>query len=303
MLIITLISVFLFVTLLTGGTLYFYLTRRSVIRERLEKMMPQNLEVKPALIRQRTPLQSFLGRLGQLFHPPQQDRMKYTRYIVAAGFRKETLPIFLGSKIALTLLLPAIFMFAYAFPKGIIFKPQILTYELIFAILGFLLPSYWLQRRVNYRTTEIFHALPDMLDLLTVCVEAGMGIDAALIKASDNPQFRGNPLAEELKVAGMETRAGKLRSDALRDMANRTMVDDVASFVTMLVQSEKFGTSLSQTLRVHSDVLRTKRRQFAEEAAAKTSIKMLFPLVIFVFPALLVVLIGPAAFLINNAFK
>ena len=156
---------------------------------------------------------------------------------------------------------------------------------------------------MEFRKTEIFHTLPDILDLLTVCVEAGLGIDAALIRTSENPMFQGNPLANELKIASMETRAGKLRAEALRDMAERTMVDDVKSFTTMLVQTERFGTSLSLALRVHSDSLRTKRRQIAEEAAAKTAIKILFPLAFFVFPALLLIIVGPAFYKISGIFK
>ena len=140
----------------------------------------------------------------------------------------------MGCKLILTLLLPALLILFYALPMGVVLTPQMLMYELILAILGFLAPSLWLMQRVRNRTSEIFHTLPDILDLLTVCVEAGIGIDAALIKTSENPQFRGNPLAEELKIAGMEARAGKQRSEALKDMANRTMVDDLKSFVTML---------------------------------------------------------------------
>jgi tight adherence protein C len=142
-----------------------------------------------------------------------------------------------------------------------------------------------------------------VLDLLTICVEAGVSIDAALAKTTENPQFKGNPLAEELKQASLEIRAGKIRTEALKDMAERTQVDDVKSFVTMLIQTERFGTSLSLALRVHSDSLRTKRRQIAEEAAAKTAIKMLFPLVMFVFPAMLIVILGPAIISITKALK
>lgn len=303
MMILTIASVFIFVALTIGGIMYAAFSHRSVVQERLEKMMPQTQEFVTKLVREQTPLQRFLSRIGQYLNPSQRDKTKYASYLVAAGFRKETLPVFMGVKLIMVFLLPAILILFYALPKGVVLHPQMLIYELILAILGFLIPSLWLQHKVRKRTTEIFHTLPDILDLLTVCVEAGIGIDAALIKTSESPQFRGNPLAEELKQAGMETRAGKHRSEALRDMAERSMVDDLKSFATMIVQSERFGTSLSQALRVHSDSLRTKRRQMAEEAAAKTSIKMLFPLVIFVFPALMVIMIGPAVLLFKNIFK
>lgn len=304
MMFLTITSVFLFVALMTGTIFYAVMSRRTVVlQKRLEKLMPQTQYLKTTLVREKTPFQAFLDRIGQYFKPSQRDKTKYASYLEAAGFRRESLPIFMGGKLLLTLLLPAFLILFYALPKGLVFNFQMVLYELILAILGFLAPSLWLQQRVRNRTSEIFHTLPDILDLLTVCVEAGIGIDAALIKTSENPQFRGNPLAEELKIAGMETRAGKHRSEALKDMADRTMVDDLKSFVTMLIQSERFGTSLSQSLRVHSDSLRTKRRQMAEEAAAKTSVKMLFPLVFFVFPALMVIMIGPAVLLFKDIFK
>jgi len=289
--------------ILGGGIVYAVGTRRTVVQERLEKMMPRTQDFKTTLVREVTPFQAFLNRIGQYANPSQRDKTKYASYMVAAGFRKESLPVFLGVKLVLALLLPALLFVLYVLPKGLTFNTHVLLYTLILAIFGFLAPSIWLQKRVTYRSSEIFHTLPDILDLLTVCVEAGIGIDAALVKTSENPQFRNNPLAEELKIAGMEVRAGKHRSEALKDMADRTMVDDLKSFVTMLIQSERFGTSLSQALRVHSDSLRTKRRQMAEEAAAKTSIKMLFPLVCFVFPALMVVMIGPAVLLFKDIFK
>ena len=171
------------------------------------------------------------------------------------------------------------------------------------AILGYLAPSYWLYSRKKNRQLQIFHTLPDLLDLMTVCVEAGLSMDAALMRTTETPQFDRDPLAHEIRIANMETRAGKPRIEALKDMAERVMVDDVRSFVTMLAQTERFGTSLSQALRTFADSLRTKRRQIAEEAAAKTTIKMVFPLILFIFPALLVVILGPAIIEISKIFK
>ncbi len=305
MLYMTVVSVFVCVALMVGGTLYLVLTRRSVIQERLEKLMPAKVVVgsRPKLISEATPFQKFLADLGGKVPTRAHDRLKYTKFLLAAGYRRESLPIFIGSKFFLCLLLPALFILLYALPKGLTLQSEFLLLEVALAIIGYLLPSLWLQNRVKKRKLEIFHTLPDILDMLTVCVEAGMGIDAALVKATDHPQFRGNPLAEEFRTAGQETRAGKVRTEALRDMADRTMVDDVSAFVTMLIQTERFGTSLSQALRVHSDSLRTKRRQIAEEAAAKTAIKMLFPLVFFVFPALFVALIGPAVLSFKLLFR
>src|SRR6266702_5972425 len=305
MLYLTILSVFICVALIVGGVLYFVLTRRSGVQERLEKLMPSKVaaESKPSLIREGTPLQNFLGRVGRKMPTRTQERVNYTKFLVGAGFRRESLYIFIGSKIILSLLLPGLFILLYSLPNGLVLKSESLLLEFALVIIGYLLPSLWLQNRVKARKIEIFHTLPDILDMLTVCVEAGIGIDAALVKSIDHPQFRGNPLAEEFRTVGMETRAGKVRTDAMRDMADRTMVEDVSALVTMLIQTERFGTSLTQALRVHSESLRTKRRQIAEEAAAKTAIKMMFPLVFFVFPALFVALIGPAVLSFRLLFK
>lgn len=290
------------VALLTACILYPLLTRRTVVQQRLDSLAVKE-PARPSVITKRTPWQNFLANLGGTLKIAPKEQSKYTKMIVAAGIRKESVAIFLGAKVFLACALPAAYILIYALPKGTLLKFDSLLHVAALAICGFLLPSYWLYHKVESRKTEIFHTLPDILDLLTVCVEAGLGIDAALLRACENPMFKGNPLAEELKIATMETRAGKPRADALRDMAERTMVDDVKSFATMLVQTERFGTSLSLALRVHSDSLRTKRRQIAEEAAAKTAIKILFPLAFFIFPALLVVLVGPAAFKILAIFK
>ena len=295
--------IFVAVALLTSVVLYPVLTKRTAIQERLDKIAPQVYEKRPSLMLERKPWQEFLARIGQKIPVAQKEQSRYTKMLVAAGFRKESFLVFMGSKLAFAVVLPVVYLFLYAFPKGEAFQGETLLIAVALAIAGFILPSFWLGRRVEHRKLEIFHTLPDVLDLLTVCVEAGLGMDAALMKVSENPQFKGNPLAEELKVAAMESRAGKPRSEALKDMADRTMVDDVRAFVAMLSQTERFGTSLSLALRVHSDTLRTKRRQIAEEAAAKTAIKILFPLAFFIFPALMVVLVGPAFIKLATLFK
>lgn len=296
-------AIFISVALLSSAILYPLLMKRSVVQQRLDRLAPQReTSSRTTLTREKTPIQIFLAKLGNYLPIAPKEHSKYTQYLIAAGYHKESLFIFLGCKLVLAILLPALLILLFALPKGLVLNVQMLLLEISLLISGFLLPSFWLQRQVKNRMTEIFHSLPDILDLLTICVEAGVSIDAALVKTTENPQFKGNPLADELKQVSMEIRAGKMRSEALRDMADRTMVDDIKSFVTMLIQTERFGTSLSQALRVHSDSLRTKRRQIAEEAAAKTAIKMLFPLAFFVFPAMLVVILGPAVISISKAF-
>jgi tight adherence protein C len=160
---------------------------------------------------------------------------------------------------------------------------------------GYVIPGVWLARIAKRRQHRIRLGLPDVLDLLVVSVEAGLGLDQALQRVGEELAFAHPDLSDELKLINLELRAGKGRVDALRNLADRTGVDDIVSLVAMLVQTDKFGTSVAQSLRVHSETVRTKRRQRAEEAAAKTGVKMVFPLVFCIFPAVWVVTIGPAA--------
>ncbi|WP_136525514.1 type II secretion system F family protein [Geomonas ferrireducens] len=286
-------TVFIAILLLTAALVYPYMSRRSIVQNRLDKF-----EVKPVskveLVEEAPQWYDQLGELGKMLSLSSKEQGKYSKMLVAAGYRKESVYVFFGAKLLLTCLLPGAFFLVYVMAKGLELDLQLLLVLIILAIVGYLAPSYWLYHQYNERQLKIFHTLPDILDLLTVCVDAGLSMDAALIKTTETPQFAEDPLAKEIKVATMETRAGKPRIESLKDMAERTMVDDVKSFVTMLAQTERFGTSLSQALAVHADTLRTKRRQIAEEAAAKTTIKMIFPLILFVFPALLVVILGPA---------
>lgn len=161
-------------------------------------------------------------------------------------------------------------------------------------IAGWIVPSFALDSRVRARQKEIRLALPDALDLLVVCVEAGLGLNQAILRVSDEIRNISVRLSEEFGLVNAQIRAGTPREDALRALGDRSGVDDLRSLTAMLIQSDRFGTSLAQALRIQSDTLRTKRRQRAEEAAAKTAIKMLFPLVVFIFPSLFVVILGPA---------
>lgn len=160
---------------------------------------------------------------------------------------------------------------------------------------GLFLPGAVLKGKARRRQETIVDTLPDALDLLTVCVEAGLGLNAAFVRLSDEFRLTSPPLSEEFDFVNREMVAGRPRVDALRGLADRTGVEDVKSLVAMLVQTEKLGTGLAQSLRVHSDTLRTKRRQRAEEAAAKTTIKLIFPLVFLLFPSLFIVILGPGA--------
>ena len=159
---------------------------------------------------------------------------------------------------------------------------------------GFYLPDLWLYNRILRRQDEIRKGLPDALDLLVVCVEAGMGLDSAISRVAGEITLTHKTLGEELKLYGLEQRAGKTREAALKSLGARIDIDDVDSLVSLLVQTDKFGTSLAQALRVYSDTFRTKRYMKAEEIAARLGAKLLFPLILFIFPSLFVAILGPA---------
>lgn len=213
-----------------------------------------------------------------------------------AGWRNPAAPtLYFASKTALALLAPALSGFVLALTGSGLAGSQLLLVLLLAATFGYYLPNVILARIAERRQREIFENVPDALDLLTVCVEAGLSLERALVKVAGEIHIKSVTLAQELQLVLMETRAGFSREKALRNFALRTGVDDVDTLVAMLIQSERFGTSIGDSLRVHSENLRNKRRLLAEETAAKIGLKLLFPLIFCIFPTLLMVLMGPAA--------
>jgi tight adherence protein C len=189
------------------------------------------------------------------------------------------------------MVLPVVFglgtIWYFGMSRGVVFA-------LLAACVGYALPGFWLAHRTAARQKQIRNGLPDALDLLIVCIEAGSALDQALMKAAEELTLPYPALAAELRLINTETRAGKPRLEAFKNFAARTAVDDVRSLVAMLVQTDRFGTSIAHALRTHANVSRTKRRQRAEERAAKLGVKLVFPLVFFLFPAMYVVVLGPA---------
>jgi tight adherence protein C len=212
-----------------------------------------------------------------------------------AGFRNQTAPaLYFAAKTLLAIIFPVTLAF-YAASSGMDMRGNnFLLLLLLSAAIGYFLPNGLLERRIAYRQREIFESFPDVIDLTTVCVEAGLGLDAALARVSEEMRYKTPIIGEELHLVNLELRAGSTRERALRNLALRTGVEEIDTLVAMLVQSDRFGTSVADSLRVHSDSLRTKRRLRAEEAAAKIPTKLLFPLIFFIFPSLLLVLLGPA---------
>jgi tight adherence protein C len=229
-----------------------------------------------------------LKRFGAMVPQSRSEMGKLQQRLVTAGYRRhDAIAVFFGIRLGCALAIFALLA------TPILIKPNLLL-ALLGCALGYLLPSMVLGRLAKKRQHRIRLGLPDALDLLVVSVEAGLGLDQAMQRVGTELDFAHPELSEELRLINLELRAGKARVDALRNLAERTGVDDIISLVAMLVQTDKFGTSVAQSLRVHSDTVRTKRRQRAEEAAAKTGVKMVFPLVFCIFPAIWIVTIGPA---------
>lgn len=223
-----------------------------------------------------------------------------TRFMNAGWRNPAAQTLYFASKTALCLGLPALVGLLLAIAHTVLPGMQVLCALLVASACGYYLPNIVLGRIVTRRQRDIFETLPDALDLLTVCVEAGLSLERAMVKVAAEIQIKSVPLAHELQLVLMEMRAGFSKEKALRNFALRIGLDDIDTLVAMLIQSERFGTSMGDSLRVHSDNLRTKRRVLAEECAAKIGLKLLFPLIFCIFPTLLMVLLGPAAIQISR---
>ena len=234
-------------------------------------------------------LMDALKRVGTMAPKGATETGKLQQRLISAGYRRpEALVIFLGIRVSLALAAFALFSFP------ILMRPNLFA-ALAACGSAYVLAGMVLARKAKQRQHRIRLSLPDALDLLVVSVEAGLGLDQAIQRVAAELEFAHPELCDELRLINLELRAGKPRVEALHNLADRTGVDDIISLVAMLVQTDKFGTSVAQSLRVHSETARTKRRQRAEEAAAKTGVKLVFPLVFCIFPAIWVVTIGPAA--------
>ena len=231
---------------------------------------------------------------GPLMPQTELEQSELKIKLANAGFRSDSaVAVYLGLRFAVLigflLLGLAIFLPKNGFTMRRS-KPIV-----IFGGFGFYLPSIVLWFLRKKRQDEIFLALPDALDLLVVCVESGLGLDAAMRKVCDEMKDHAKVIAEEFSLANFQLQMGRPRREVLHDLGVRTGVDDVRSLAAILIQADRFGSSIAQALRVQSDSMRTRRKQLAEEKAAKTAVQLIFPLVLFIFPGIFVVLVGPAA--------
>ena len=280
---------FVFVSLLVAAfAMVLAPAHGGVIERRLDEIAGR----PEAPARERVSYTRILGalkRVGRVAPKSSSETSKLQQRLVHAGYRsREALVVFFGVRAGCALA-------AFFIGTLPLFAKSSLFFSLGAAGLGYLLPGIVLARMAKRRQHRIRLSLPDALDLLVVSVEAGLGLDQAIQRVGDELTVAHPDLAGELRMVNLELRAGTARAEALHNLAERTGVDDLSSLVAMLVQTDKFGTSVAQSLRVQSDTLRVKRRQRAEEAAAKTAVKMVFPLVLCIFPAVWVVTIGPAA--------
>jgi len=212
-----------------------------------------------------------------------------------AGLREASWPaVYFASKTVLALLLPGLFVMVQGLGSVQLTLNTNVLILLLLAAIGYYLPNVLLANATNRRQGELQDALPDALDLMLVCVEAGLGLDAAMNRAASEIGLRSEAMSDELNLMSLELRMGINREQALRNLALRTGVDDIASFVAMLVQADRFGTNVADALRIQAETMRTHRRLRAEERAAKIPLKLLFPLIFFIFPSLMLVLMGPA---------
>ncbi|RSZ59381.1 type II secretion system F family protein [Massilia atriviolacea] len=226
-----------------------------------------------------------------------------TRFMNAGWRGPSVAPLYFAAKTVLALFLPALVGVWIALSSEVLSGQRIMLMLLGTATCGYYLPNVVLEMTARRRRREIFESIPDALDLLTVCVEAGLSLERALIKVAGEIHIKSLVLAQEMQLVLMEMRAGFSKEKALRNFALRSGVEDVDTLVAMMIQSERFGTSMGTSLRVHADTLRTKRRQMAEEQAAKIGVKLMFPLIFFIFPTLLMVLLGPAAMQIMRTLR
>jgi len=290
--------VVIFLLVGSGGMLLFY---RQAMLQRISDVVssnPRRTDLLGTIQQTGSSIGGMMEHLDRMVPKSEAEKSVVEKRLVRAGYREDSaIKVFYGAKVLTPLALCLLSIvtgfasyspfFAYAASLGV----------------GFILPDFWLGRRIAARQKKIRRGLPDALDFLVICIEAGLSIDQALARTAEELSEAQPAISDELDVVVLEQRAGRPRSEAWKQFAERTDVDTVRVLTTVLIQAEQLGTSISKTLRVHSESLRTLRRQQVEEAAAKTSIKLVFPLVLFIFPSLFLVVLGPELIIMSESFS
>jgi len=287
----------MFVLIAAGGLILFY---REAMIQRISEVInprPKSKGILSSIQESGFSLGGVVEHFESVLPKSQAEQSVMKQRFIRAGYREDSAAkTFYGFKVLVPLLLCSI-----GWVTGLV-KMNPFFVLAIGLGLGFLIPDFWLGHLIKKRQAKIRRGLPDVLDLLIICIEAGLSLDQATSRTAEELKLAQPELCDELMVVVLEQRAGRPRSDTWKHMSDRTGVESVRNLTSMLVQSEQFGTSIAKTLRIHSDTLRTQRVQQVEEAAAKTTIKLIFPLVFFIFPALFVVVLGPAAIMMFDAF-
>jgi tight adherence protein C len=302
---VLLISLAVFAATVVGtiGFFWWLETRKEMLAHRIKEVVGAEPRVSREEVAETT--EKWFDALRDRFaiRPPAENELVERlsgkeltgrRFLLGqAGYRSSgAYGAYLGFRLGMVILF-VVLVVAYA--KGVGMSFQAMNLLLVLALLlGILLPDFLLRLKIRRRQEGILDSLPDALDLLVVCVESGLGLNSAFMKITEEFMITNPALSDEFDIVNREMVAGKPRQDALRSLSDRTGIEEIKSLVAMLVQTEKLGTSLSMSLRIHSDSMRTRRRQRAEEEAAKTTIKLVFPLVFLLFPALYIVILGPA---------
>jgi tight adherence protein C len=296
-----------------GAAIWAVLTllsqRNSRAQERLDRLnrpvtnADLDLTGESAKTKKAETVQTLLDKATAFAKPlmpkTELEQSKLKLKLANAGFRSErAVSVFLGVKFVFLMTMVLIALGVFVIPRGLNFGS--LQWLAVFGGIGLYGPGIVLWWMVRKRQQEIFLTLPDALDLMVVCVESGLGLDAAMRKVCDEMKEHAPVICEELAISNFQLQMGRARRDVLHDLGVRTGVDDVRALAAILIQADRFGSSVAQALRVQSDSMRTRRRQLAEEKAAKTAVQLIFPLVLFIFPGIFVVLVGPAAINIAN---
>jgi tight adherence protein C len=288
----------IFLLIASGGLLLFY---RAAMLQRISSVVTSRAQQAGGIygsLQRRISVGAMVGRFERIMPRSQAEVSIAQQRLISAGYRNESaVRVLYGAKVLVPLALCLV-----AFLSGIVsYNPFVIC--AIALGLGYLAPDFWLGRQIAKRQKRIQLGLPDVLDMLVICMEAGQSLDQATARTTDELSRAKPEISDELGVVVLEQRAGRPRADAWRHFAERTGVDSVRNLVSVLVQSEQFGTSIAKTLRIHADTLRVQRRQKVEEQAAKTTVKLVFPLVFFIFPSIFLVALGPAAIIITDQFK
>ncbi len=299
------VSIFVCVTLAVMGLYWLMFRPPSAATERLKRMGDADGLVA-APVAEESQVGALAERMAAPLHrlapPSAAEAKKLRKQLMHAGYRSDNAPVvFRGLQLASLAGFPAL----VALVCAVVGRPldSAVLWILAAFIFGFFLPRFVLRRMISNRHLRLRWGLADALDLMVVSIEAGLGLNAALVRVGEEVKSVHPDISEEFELTNLEIRVGRERDEALRNLAERTGVDDLRSLVAMLIQADRFGTSISRAVRVYADSLRTKRRQRAEQAAQKAAVKLLLPLACFLFPTLFIIILGPAGINLMDTFS